>query len=214
MPQFSQHDFDILRAACAERVYAPGERIFTQGIPHTATYLILSGLVRTYYTSAIGNEITLAFWSKGDWIGGPDLFGREPNHIWSAEAVEKSSVLALPGPRLMELAAKIPAVAMAVIEALIFKLKWVSLLLQTLGTELVSERLAHLLIKLGEVHGETTSEGIVIRYPFSQEDLAAMVGASRQWVNRAFARLRREGIVCQRQRHIILKDPDRLARGI
>ena len=211
LAQLSEAERHTFLAACRKRTFTPGEGIFGQGTQSIGAYIVLSGLVRTYYVSAVGKEITLAFWSEGDWIGAPDFFGGQPLHIWSAVAVEASAALVMPGTRLKELAAEIPAIAMSVIAALTFKVNWISLLLQTLGTESVSERLARLLMTLGDVHGELREEGIAIRYPFSQEDLAAMVGASRQWVNMALARLHRKGILCSRGRQLIIIDPNRLA---
>ena len=197
-------------ARCREKIFEPGDVVFSQGEPHAGTYVISSGLVRTYYISPAGKEITLAFWSEGDWIGGPDFFGVSPNHIWSAEAVERSATLLIRGADLRCLASEVPAVALAVIDALTFKLQLGSLLLQTLTTESVSERLAHLLMTLGDTYGEPYGRGLRIRHPFSQEDIAAMVGASRQWVNMAISRLQKEGIVKLDKRHLVIVDPERL----
>lgn len=210
LARLSEAERRTFLAACREQILGPGERIFDQGTTPAGAYVMLSGLARTYYVSSIGREITLAFWSEGDWIGAPDFFATDSHHIWSAEAVEASTMLVMPAARLKELTAEIPAIAMAVITALSFKLNWVSLLLQTLGTESVSERLARLLLTLGEVHGQSSDKGIVIRYPFSQQDLAAMVGASRQWVSMALARLQRKGIICHHGRQLIIVDHHRL----
>jgi len=195
---------------CRPEIFDSGETVFSQGAPHVGTYVISSGLIRTYYTSPLGKEITLAFWSDGDWIGGPDFFGESPTHIWSAQAVERSSTLLIAGSDLRRLAREIPGVGIAVIGALTFKLHWLSLLLQTLATESVSERLAHLLVTLGDTYGEPYQHGVRIRYPFSQEDIAAMVGASRQWVSMAISRLQKAGIVRTDKRHLIIVDPDKL----
>jgi CRP-like cAMP-binding protein len=75
-------------------------------------------------------------------------------------------------------------------------------MLQTMGTESVTQRLATLMLRLSETYGEPAGDGIRIRYPFSQADLASMVGASRPWVSTMFGRLQRQGIVAVRQRHI------------
>jgi CRP-like cAMP-binding protein len=197
-------------ALCHRKVFEPGESVFAQGAPHAGTYVVRSGLIRTYYISPLGKEITLAFWSEGDWIGGPEFFGGSAHHIWSAEAVERSTTLVISGAELRRLAHEIPAVAFAVIEALTFKLHWVSLLLQILGTESVSERLAHLLVKLGETYGEPFEDGVRIRYPFSQKHLASMVGASRQWVSLAISNLQRAGILRIHKRHLVIVDPEKL----
>ncbi|MBI3435483.1 MAG: winged helix-turn-helix domain-containing protein [Proteobacteria bacterium] len=108
------------------------------------------------------------------------------------------------------MALEIPAVAFAVIEALTFKLQWVSVLLQILGTESVGERLAHLLVKLAETYGEPFENGMRIRFLFSHEDLAAMVGALRRWVSMAISSPQKAGVLRIHKRHLVIVDPDRL----
>ena len=210
LAELDDREREAFKGRCRREIFDSGETVFSQGAPHVGTYVICSGLIRTYYISPLGKEITLAFWSDGDWIGGPDFFGESPNHIWSAQAVERSSTLLIAGSDLKRLAREIPAVGLAVIGALTFKLHWVSLLLQTLATESVSERLAHLLVMLGDTYGEPYQRGMRIRYPFSQEDIAAMVGASRQWVNMAISRLQKAGVVRLDKRHLVIVDPDKL----
>jgi CRP-like cAMP-binding protein len=189
---------------CTELSFRPRDTIFSQNLPTTATFVIIDGLVRTYYLSPVGREVTMAFWSTGDLIGGPAFFGERPAHIWSAQAIGPTRVLAISTKALKQLAKELPAVALGIIDALSFKLHWVSLMLQTMGTESVTQRLATMLLRLSETYGEPTQDGITIRYPFSQADLASMVGASRPWVSTTFGRLQKEGIVAMRCRHIVI----------
>jgi CRP-like cAMP-binding protein len=204
LEQLSGDERERFLAHCAEMSFRPRDTIFSQGLPTSATFLIMDGLVRTYYLSPVGREITLAFWSAGDLIGGPAFFGERPRHIWSAQAIETTRVLTISTKALKELAKELPSVALGIIDALSFKLHWVSLMLQTMGTESVSHRLATLLLQLSETYGEPAQDGVVIRYPFSQADLASMVGASRSWVSTAFGRLQKEGVVAMRNRHIVI----------
>jgi len=87
-----------------------------------------------------------------------------------------------------------------------FKLRWVSLLLQNIGTESVRHRLAHLLMSLSDMYGVECEEGIQIRYPFTQEDLANMICATRQWVSMTFRRFQEEGIVQIAKRRLVILD--------
>jgi len=204
LEQLSGDDRRRFLDRCTELTFRTRDAIFSQNLPTTATFIILDGLVRTYYLSPVGREVTMAFWSTGDLIGGPAFFGERPRHIWSAQAMGPTRVLAISTKALKRLARELPAVALGVIDALSFKLHWISLMLQTMGTESVTQRLATLLLRLSETYGEPSHEGTVIRYPFSQADLASMVGASRPWVSTMFGRLQREGIVATRSRHIVI----------
>ena len=197
-------------AKCSEHHIKSGTLLYTQGARHIDTFIVKEGLIRTYYSSPMGREIALAYWSDGDLLGGPNFFDEEGIHLWSAQAVEDCTVLAIKGLDFRHVAAHIPALAEQVFDALCFKMRWFSLLVQTLGTESVSGRLANLLLILSELYGMQTDEGIAIKYCFSQEDLAHMVGATRQWVSVALGHLQKGGIVRVRKRHLVVINMDAL----
>lgn len=197
-------------AKCSEHHFKSGALLYTQGMRHIDSYIVKQGLIRTYYSSPMGREIALAYWSDGDLLGGPNFFDEEGLHIWSAQAVEDCTVIAIKGRDFRHLAAHIPALAEQVFDALCFKMRWFSLLVQTLGTESVSGRLANLLLILSDLYGIQTDEGIAIKYCFSQEDLAHMVGATRQWVSVALGHLQKGGIVRMRKRHLVVLNIDAL----
>jgi CRP-like cAMP-binding protein len=189
----------------------PGCSLFNQGEWHTGIYIIESGLIRTFYTSPSGREITLAYWQPGNFVGGPDVFG-ESAHMWSGIAVKTSTLTTINGADLRILMEELPQLAIAIVEALVFKGKYFSSLIQMLGTRSVSERLAQLLLMLVDVHGEPdTMGGFAIQRQFTHEDLANMVGASRQWVTTTLDRLQSQGIVHIRKRQVVVLRPDMLA---
>lgn len=195
---------------CSEHEIKSGTLLYMQGTRHIITYIVKQGLIRTYYSSPMGREIALAYWTNGDLLGGPNFFDEEGLHLWSAQAVENTTVLEIRGDDFRYVAAHIPALAEQVFDALCFKMRWFSLLVQTLGTESVSSRLANLLVVLSELYGTRTDDGIEIKYCFSQQDLAHMVGATRQWVSVALGHLHRSGIVRVRKRSLVVLDIDSL----
>jgi CRP-like cAMP-binding protein len=205
-------DRELFLSCCAATNFKRGEVLFLQGARHTTDFLVMSGAIRTYYVSPLGKEITLAYWSTGDLIGGPDFFDEHTIHIWSAHAAKDSSALLIRGRDLAELTLRIPVLARAVIDTLAFKVRWVSVLLQILSTGSVDVRLAHLLLKLCEMFGEKCPEGVVINQNFSQADLAKMVGATRQWIGTTLSRLRRDGIVRVGKRRLVITDLEHLAQ--
>lgn len=195
------------------RRYKPKDILFCQGDGHDGIFMIESGLVRTYYNSPSGREITLAYWEPGNFVGGPDVFG-DSIHVWSGVAVHETEVNKLSGTALRELMAKIPGLGIGVAEALVFKGKCFSSLVQMLGTRSVRERLSQLLLMLMELHGQPGGNGaIVISQHFTHEDLAHMVGASRQWVTTTLDRLQDMGIVEVRTRQVVVLKPDLLTRA-
>jgi CRP/FNR family cyclic AMP-dependent transcriptional regulator len=184
-----------LLAACTRKRVAKGSTVFTQGTLHTTTFIVERGLVRTYYTSSTGKEVTMAYWSDGDLIGGPNVLTADTMHVWSARAVEDAEVWCIAAHDLELLVGTRPAIARFVIDSLTLKLFWLSALLQAFGTQSVFLRLAHLLLKLADLYGTPTRNGIAIRHYFTQEDLANMVGATRQWVSTTLRHFQNDGIV-------------------
>jgi len=185
------------------------ETLFAQGESHRGVYLIESGLIRTFYTSPTGREITLAFWQPGNIVGTPQIFGRGV-HMWSGRSVKNSEVIAFRGDELRKLMNRIPQLATGLVEALEFKGKCLSELVQMLGTRSVSERLAMLLSNLAELHGVREKDGVAIGAPFTHEAYAQMVGASRQWVTITLDRFQREGKIRIGKRKTVILRPNRL----
>ena len=183
--------------------------LFRQGDRHHGIYLIQSGVVRTYYTSPAGREITLAYWQPGNFVGGPDVF-EDCIHMWSGITVRDTEVYHLRGPDLRDLMAQIPDLALGMVEALVYKGRCFSSLVQLLGTRSVSGRLSQVLLALCDNYGIPEGNGIVIDVHLTHEDLAHMVGASRQWVTTTLDRLQKKGIIRIRKRQLVILRPDLL----
>ena len=186
-----------------------GESLFHQGDAHTGVWIIESGRVRTYYTGPSGKEITLAYWSKGHFVGGPEVFGTG-RHVWSANITVDCELLFLTGKNLRALVYQVPDVAIALIEGLVNKGKAYSALIQMLGTRSVSERLQQLLLILVDQHSQETTEGQVITRTMTNEQIATIVGATRQWVTQSFDNLQKKGVLTITRHQIVVHHPESL----
>lgn len=193
LDRLSLAEIKEVRRASSSLVADAGETIFMQGGPHHGIFLIESGRVRTYYAGPSGKEITLAYWTPGHFIGGPEVFGGG-THMWSATATERSKLTRLPGPAILHLAKTIPAFAICLIEGLVAKGKCYSALIQMLGTRSVTERLAHLLLILAEADVKPRRK-LVIERRITHEQLANIVGSTRQWVTMTLARFQKQGLI-------------------
>jgi CRP-like cAMP-binding protein len=130
--------------------------------------------------------------------------------MWSGQAVCLTKVLHMHGAELRRLVGRLPQLGIALIEALIHKGKCFSTLIQMLGTRSATERLAQLLLMMADLDGRRWPEGIVIGRSHTQEDLAKMVGATRQWVSATLERFRDEGMVDVSPSRILIRDEERL----
>ncbi|MDA0655688.1 MAG: Crp/Fnr family transcriptional regulator, partial [Proteobacteria bacterium] len=85
--RMSAEEFCVLRDIGREIHVPAGETVFFQGERHEGIFLIEFGSVRTFYVGPSGREITLAYWTRGNFVGGPEIFGGG-EHIWSGVAAE------------------------------------------------------------------------------------------------------------------------------
>lgn len=184
-----------------------GEGIFFQGDPHGGIYLIESGLVRTFYNGPSGREITLAYWTPGHFVGGPEVFGGG-THIWSGEAVTESELLFLTGSVLRDLVVSIPAFAVSIIDGLVAKGKCYSALVQMLGTRSVAQRLAQLLLIMGETQGREVDGRLRLDRRVTHDQLAVIVGSTRQWVTTTLDRLQKDNVISIEGRLISIERVD------
>lgn len=184
---------------------AKGEGVFFQGDPHTGVWIVEKGRVRTFYAGPSGREITLAYWSIGHFLGGPEVFGTG-RHVWSADALEDCELLFISGMSLQRLVREIPDVAIAVINGLVNKGKCYSALIQMLGTRTVSERLRQLLLILAETYGRQEGGNVIIARTITYDQIAAIVGATRQWVTQSLDKMQSEGVLQVSRKEIVISD--------
>jgi len=198
---------DAVRSRGTTLRLAVGDPVFEQGQPHSGIFVIEKGSVRTFYAGPSGKEITLAYWSEGHFVGGPELFGRGI-HVWSAEAATPCVVSWMPGNALRALAAADPDLAMGLIDALIVKGRCYSSLAQILATKPARGRLAELLLALAE-RSAAAGPGAEDEVPrhVTHEQLAAIIGSTRQWVTATLARFERDGYVEVRAQSIAIRNP-------
>lgn len=182
-----------------------GETVFLQGDAHDGIFLVEAGIVRSYYTGPSGREITLAYWPVGHFVGGPEIFGGGV-HLWSGVAVMACHLLKLRGDALRRLVETIPALAIGLVDGLVAKGRCYSMLVQMLGTRSVVERLAQLLCILAETSGKPAMDGVCIDRTLTHEDLARMVGATRQWVTATLDKFQKRGVIVVRDRRIVVTD--------
>lgn len=207
--RLNKHQLAIVLACAERRKFAKGETVFAQGQPHEGVFVIESGILRTYYVAPNGREITLMYWQPGNLVGTPEVLG-QTSYRWSGRTVTPTEVLQFKASILRSLIVQIPELALGIIEALEFKGKCFSAVIQMLGTMNVAERLAQALRTIADIHGRQTAEGIVVGAPFTHEALATMVGASRQWVTTALHKMEKKAILRLGRGGIVIARPERM----
>ncbi|RWE29468.1 Crp/Fnr family transcriptional regulator [Mesorhizobium sp.] len=209
LDSLTSDEWPKLRMHGRRLAFATGQAIFTQGDRHGGIFIIESGKVHVFYTAPSGRQITLAYWTAGHFIGGPEMTGGGI-HIWSAEALSDCRMLFIPATALKKLVVDLPNFALCLLQGLAAKGRCYSAMAQMLGTRSVIERLAQFLMNLGKLHGVRDGRAIVINAKVTHDQIAAMVGSTRQWVTMMMKRFQKEGLVTVTPRHIRIERPHAL----
>ena len=200
-----------LRSSLVERTVAKGEVLFAEGEPGDRMYLILEGKVKLGRTSSDGRESLLLVLGPGEMFGELSLFDPGPRTS-AATALTDAVVLALSNEQLRPWLTGRPEVATALLQALARRLRRQNEAMADLVFSDVPGRVAKALMDLGEKFGDVTPEGLMVTHDMTQEELAQLVGASRETVNKALADFAQRGWIRLESRQVLILDVERLGK--
>jgi CRP-like cAMP-binding protein len=199
-----------LEARARVRAFRPREFVYYPAEPGQTVLLLTRGRVKTKALTPDGRESILAFFEAGDLFGELALLDAAPRGEY-AEAVEASQVLALPREELLWLMGRRPDVALHVTRLLGLRRRRVESRLRNTLFRTVRERTVALLLELLEAHGQWAGGRWEVRPRLTHQDLANLIGATRETVTATLGRLRREGLIEVRRRRLHVLDRARLA---
>jgi CRP/FNR family cyclic AMP-dependent transcriptional regulator len=167
-----------------KRTFRSGEVIFHRDDPGQMLYIIKEGKVKICLISPDGQEISLVVFGKGEYFGEFALLDGLPRSA-DAIAVEKVECYTLLRSDFHSVIMKNPKIAIQVMEVLCERLRKTDQQVEDLIVLDVYGRVAKKLLELAQTHGLKQEDGsILINMRLTQQDLAAMVGASRESVNK------------------------------
>ena len=213
-PLFSALDAEAaaaLRASMTEKRVPRSGVIFSEGEPGDRMYVILDGKVKLGQTSPDGRESLLAVLGPGEVFGELSLFDPGPRTA-TATAVTDTVVVGLGHADLRPWLTGRPEVAEALLQALAQRLRRTNEALADLVFSDVPGRVAKQLLELADKFGQPGPDGVLVHHDLTQEELAQLVGASRETVNKALADFTGRGWIEVDQRQVLLMDMERLAR--
>jgi CRP-like cAMP-binding protein len=213
-PLFASVDEDgaaALMELLTEQVVAKGGVLFHEGEPGDHLYLILEGKVKLGHASADGRESLMAVLGPGEMFGELSLFDPGPRAA-SATALTEARVVRLGNAQLMPWLAGRPEVAAALLQALARRLRRTNETMADLVFSDVPGRVAKALMELGEKFGTVIPSGLLVTHDMTQEELAQLVGASRETVNKALADFAQRGWITLESRQVLILDVERLGK--
>lgn len=192
---FSHLPSDLQRSLLAAgrlRVLTAGQYLFKRGDPPCGLYAVLEGAVRISAVSAQGKEAVLSLVETPHWFGEICLFDNLPR-THDALATGACTLWQVPQVAILRILEQQPVFWRDMALLMSHKLRLSLINIEQISLMPASKRLAHRLLMIAQGYGETEPARRVLQLP--QEDLAAMLGLSRQTINSLLKALEQQGIV-------------------
>ena len=200
-----------LRASMVEVTFAKGGVIFSEGDGGDRLYVVLEGKVKLGVSSSDGRENLLSVQGPGEMFGELSLFDPGPRTA-TATALTDSRLFGLGHEDLQEWLTGRPELAQSLLQALAQRLRRANEAMGDLVFADVPGRVAKALLDLSVRFGVQRGDGVHVTHDLTQEELAQLVGASRETVNKALADFASRGWILLEPRGVTILDVDKLNR--
>ena len=187
-------DITILCESTRTITLKKGEVLFRKDDEGTALYIIQQGSIKIVLPSAGGDEIIPAIFTRGDFFGEMSLLDGRPRSA-DAVAIEPCELLVLNRSHFFDFIKSNENVIQSILSVLSMRLRRTDDLLEDTCFLNISARFAKKLVELAEEHGEQDGDLILINLDLKQRDLASMVGATRESINKELRLLREKGLI-------------------
>jgi CRP/FNR family cyclic AMP-dependent transcriptional regulator len=209
----SQAELEPLARAATIRRLVRGEYVFHVGDPADEICVVVGGELKDSVLTEDGEEVVHSVYGPGMVFGEPGFFSPERNRVMAMIAVEPTTILVLRHDDVMPFLQRHPRVVIRALEGVSSIARHQTELIAALARRPLHERLLLRLLELAETSA-SSPDGEGITPKISQATLAAMVGVSRENVNRALGALFASGRVRFEGGRYVLPDPDGLREEI
>lgn len=199
------------RAAMKQLAVRRGQTVFIEGEPGDSLYVLVQGKIKLSRSSSDGRENMLAVLGPGEVFGELSLFDPGPRTA-TATAVVDSTLAHLENSALQPWIDDRPEVAERLLMVLARRLRRTNNAIADLVFTDVPGRVAKALLSLAERFGSPADDGLRVTHDLTQEELAQLVGASRETVNKALADFASRGWLRLDSRAVVILDRERLER--
>ena len=204
-------DRERLAISIKSQYLKKGETLFRKGSEGNTLYIIRNGKVKISLPSALGDEVVLVIFSEGDFFGEMALLDGRPRSA-DAVTIEPTELLLLNRNDFISFLNNNKNAVQAVLQSLSQRLRRTDDLLEDTCFLQISERFAKKLVELALEHGRQEGDTIYIDMSLTQKDLASMVGATRESINKELRVLREKGLVSTQENTIRIHNLERLKR--
>jgi CRP-like cAMP-binding protein len=188
-----------------------GQVLFSEGEPGDSLYIVLSGKVKLGRRASDGRENLVAVMGPSDQFGELSLFDPGPRTS-TAVVVTDGRIARLPKSALQKWVQERPQIAMQLLRVVARRLRRTNTMLADLIFVDVPGRVAKQLLQLAQRFGSVDGGQLRVTHDLTQEELAQLVGASRETVNKALADFAARGWLRLEGKSVVILDRERLSR--
>jgi len=206
---FSEEELQQTVKLVKERFFRKNTIIFNEGDPGLAFYIIKSGKIKVYKLASDGRELILGIFGENGLFGDVPVFDGGP-YPATAETLTDAKVWSINRESFVNLLLKHPEMSLKIIKVLGKRLRQAHGFVAELALKNVPQRLASLLLKLAAEYGQESEAGTVIDLPLTRQELAELIGVSRETTIRELSKFSRAGTLRLDGKKIILLDKRKL----
>lgn len=207
LPASALHTFDAIKSPS---LYPKGATLFVEGQQPRGVYVLCAGRAKLTTSSPEGKTVIARLAEPGEVLGLSATLSGEPYHL-TAETIEPCQADFVRRDDFLRYLREQPEVCLRVIEMLSEILRAAHTQIRSFGkAHSAAERLARLLLCWGERMGDSTQEGIHLKLPLTHQEIAQMIGASRETVSRLLGELRNQQIISLNGSGLLIRDKDAL----
>ncbi len=209
--ELTEDDVHAIRPHVRAVALKRGENLYDEGDIDDQLYVVIEGKVKLTRTSSDGREVLVRVQGPGDMFGELAMF--DPTYRTSnASAVTDARLAAIAHDDLRQVLLDRPTIALLLLRELAQRLRVITDANTNLIFTDVPGRVAKALLELSDKFGAQQEDGIHVSHDLTQEELAQLVGASRETVNKALADFAARGWIQLSAKSVLIIDPDRLRR--
>ncbi len=206
LEQLEPGELDALLAYATTERYSANQAIFNKGDPGNSLMIVVSGRIKICASSAEGKEMVLAVLGKGEVLGEMAILEDKPRSA-DATALERTEVLVLHRREFVPFLERNPKLCVRLLRVLSARLRRTSELAEDRVFLSLSSRLAKMLLDLAGGNSADLAPNARVDFRMSQKDLAALLGASRESVNKQLSAWQHSGLIKMGRGYVVLCQP-------
>ncbi|QDU00284.1 Crp/Fnr family transcriptional regulator [Gimesia aquarii] len=211
--RLSQDQIADVERHSSVRQFGRGNLVYLPTESSDSVFLVLTGRVKLYHITGEGKQALLALIEPGELFGELAILGGGEREEY-AEAMLKSTIIRIPGQVIQDLMEQHAGVSLGVTKLMGLRRQRVEQRLKSLLFRSNRDRLTHLLLDLAEKYGRFTPQGVLINIKLSHQELASIIGSTRETVTVLLGEMQDERTIDVQKRQIILRKAQHLAHSI